>query len=88
MKRGLIIGGTAVASAVGAFVFPAGAYMPTILVGEAAASLINPDKSPNPSTSNTDSQIRTLVGETVNTRYGPVQIQINVNGTVEPKLIL
>ena len=81
MKRGIIIGGTAVACSVGAFVFPAGEHMPTFLVGEAATSLITIDQTPNPSGSATDPQKRTLIGDTIDTRYGPVQIQLNVTGT-------
>ncbi len=83
MKRGIIIGSAAVAGAVGSFVFPAGAFTPAVLVGESAAPITNPTSTPNPSSSATptNSQSRTLVGDTVNTRYGPVQIQLNVTGT-------
>jgi uncharacterized protein with FMN-binding domain len=79
MKRGIVLGTAAVAGAVGSFVFPAGAYIPEILVGAPIADI--PSFTPKPSNSATDPQSRTLVGDTVNTRYGPVQVQINVTGT-------
>ncbi|MEN9692686.1 MAG: hypothetical protein RLZZ330_330 [Actinomycetota bacterium] len=85
MKRGLLVGGTAVVGALGSFMFPAGAYTPELLVGEPTAPLVvNPTTTPNPNPSDTASsasQSRTLVGDTVQTRYGPVQIQVNVTGT-------
>jgi uncharacterized protein with FMN-binding domain len=87
MKRGIIIGSAAVAGAVGALTFPAGAYSPSFLVGESAPPLVNPTNSPNPSTSPnpsnspTTGQARTLVGDAIQTRYGTVQIQLKVTGT-------
>jgi hypothetical protein len=80
MKRGLLLGSTALVSAVGAFIFPAGEHMPTFLVGEATSLLIQPEKSPGPSNGTPDPQNRTIVGDAINTRYGTVQIQINVSG--------
>lgn len=85
MKRGLLVGGTALVGALGSFMFPAGAYSPGILVGEPSTPLTpttNPTSSstPNPSSSSTTGQSRTLVGDTIQTRYGPVQIQLNVTG--------
>jgi uncharacterized protein with FMN-binding domain len=81
MKRGIFIASAAVVGGIGAFVFPAGAYMPEALVGQAPASLVNPTGSPAPSSSATNPQSRTLVGDTINTRYGDVQIQLKVTGT-------
>lgn len=88
MKRGLLVGGTALVGALGSFMFPAGAYSPGLLVGEPSAPLTpttNPtsdptsSSTPNPSSSSA-SQTRTLVGDTAQTRYGPVQIQLKVTG--------
>jgi uncharacterized protein with FMN-binding domain len=42
---------------------------------------VNPSGSPTPSSSATNPQSRTLVGDTINTRYGAVQIQLKVSGT-------
>ncbi|MCX6402384.1 MAG: FMN-binding protein [Actinobacteria bacterium] len=81
MKRGIFIASAAVVGGIGAFVFPAGAYMPGVLVGESPAPLVNPSGSPTPSSSATNPQSRTLVGDTINTRYGAVQIQLKVSGT-------
>lgn len=83
MKRGLIIGSAAAAGAIGSIVFPAGAYSPEILVGQSAAPIVNPTGTPNPTNSATapNNQNRTLVGDAIKTRYGTVQIQINVSGT-------
>jgi len=79
MKRGLMLGGIAVASAVGSFMYPAGAYSPTVLVGEPVT--LDSIGITNQSNATTDPGSRTLVGESINTRYGPVQVQINVTGT-------
>jgi len=79
MKRGLILGGIAVASAVGSFMYPAGAYSPTVLVGEPVT--LDSIGNTNQSNATTGPESRTLVGESINTRYGPVQVQINVTGT-------
>jgi uncharacterized protein with FMN-binding domain len=84
MKRGIVIAGAAVVGGMGALVFPAGAYMPGVLVGESPAPIVNPTVSPTPSSSATSTQStqnRTLVGDTINTRYGAVQIQLKVSGT-------
>lgn len=85
MKRGLLVGGTAIVGALGSFMFPAGEYNPELLVGEPTSPLVtktNDPKNPNPSgTATSANQSRTLVGDTVQTRYGPVQIQVNVTGT-------
>ena len=81
MKRGIFIASAAVVGGIGAFVFPAGAYMPGVLVGESPAPIVNPSNTPTPSSTATNTQSRTLVGDTVNTRYGAVQIQLKVSGT-------
>lgn len=77
MKRGIILGSAAVASVVGSFTFPAGAYNPVALVGQPLDNAFEPQ----PASTSTDPATRTLVGKLVNTRYGPVQLQINVTGT-------
>lgn len=77
MKRGIILGSAAVASVVGSFTFPAGAYNPIALVGQPLDIAFEPQ----PRATSTDPTSRTLVGKVVNTKYGPVQLQINVTGT-------
>lgn len=77
MKRGIILGSAAVASVIGSFTFPAGAYNPIALVGQPLEN----NFEPKPQNTSTDPTSRTLVGDVVNTKYGPVQLQINVTGT-------
>lgn len=71
MKRGLLLGGTAVISSVGALLYQAGSWMPTFLVGQTTDGLGNSQQSQGS---------RTLTGDPVQTHYGNVQVEISVTG--------
>ena len=73
MKRGLAIGGTAVAGAIAALMYQAGSYGPEFLIGATADSGLGGDTS--------GKSTKTIDGDTVMTHYGPVQVQISVTGT-------
>lgn len=96
MKRELLIGAGALAGTIGALAYPAGAISPQFLVGEEQQSVLNvsPSKdtnsntntSPSPSASSdatTSTQTGsngTFTGDAVMTRYGAVQVSVDVSG--------
>ena len=72
MKRGVILGTTALASTLGAFVYQAGSWLPEFLVGATSSGLNNGTASQGS---------RTITGDAVSTHYGNVQVEIAVTGT-------
>ena len=77
MKRGILIALGALVGAIGSLVYPAGALSPAFLVGDLSAPTDNPTSG---SSTNTSGE-RTLTGDAVQTAYGPVQVELIVNGT-------
>ena len=77
MKRIAWIGTTAVVGALGSLMYPAGAVSSDLLVGASAAPS-NGDGNGGGTSNNGE---RTLTGDMVNTAYGPVQVEVTVNGT-------
>lgn len=71
MNRALVIGGAALFATAGSLVFPAGKFMPSILVGEGPAA--DPGK-----TAAAGEQV--LTGDAIETRYGTVQVQVTIKG--------
>jgi uncharacterized protein with FMN-binding domain len=92
MKREFLIGAGALAGTIGALAYPAGAIAPHILVGEDQQSVINTsptnssstNTSPSPSasadatTSTQTGSNGTFTGDAVMTRYGAVQVSVDV----------
>ncbi len=77
MKRGIVISIGALAGAIGSLMYPAGALSPEFLVGDISA----PSDNPTSGSSTTTTGERTLTGDAVQTAYGPVQVEVVVNGT-------
>jgi uncharacterized protein with FMN-binding domain len=77
MKRGILIATGAIVGAVGSLAYPAGAVSPSFLTGDASA----PNTTPTGGTSTSTTGERTLTGDTSQTPYGPVQVEVVVNGT-------
>lgn len=74
MKRGILLGGTALVGTVGSFLYSVGSFMPGALVGASAAT--------DTSQANGDSNAaRMITGDAVDTHYGTVQVEIAVEGS-------
>ena len=89
MKREIILGSAALVGVAGSLMYQAGSFIPAVLVGDlqAAGTIVAPSVKPipNPSTS-AASSTQTVDGDIINTRYGPVQIQLVVTDGVIAKV--
>lgn len=94
MKRGILIGGTAIVSAIGSLMYSVGSFLPAALVGPAGSATLDPANfgpvnsgtgssgATDPGTgAGTGSSGATFTGDAVSTRYGTVQVQISVSGS-------
>lgn len=91
MKREIILGSVALVGVAGSLMYQAGSFTPTVLVGDLQAAgnsstpTGTPTNSATPAPSNSSSTTpttQTYDGDVINTRYGPVQIQVTVTGGV------
>jgi uncharacterized protein with FMN-binding domain len=90
MKREIILGSAALVGVAGSLMYQAGSFTPTYLVGQldSAANSSTPTGTTSPAPTNTSSTspavpaTQTYDGDVINTRYGPVQIQVTITGGV------
>ena len=74
MMRGILITSGAVIGVAGSIAYPVGGWQPSALVGQSESMSFG-------GASSAPTGAQTIDGDTVQTKYGPVQVELKVTGT-------